>query len=209
MSASPAISGAILTGGRGLRMGAADKGLLPFLGRPLIGHVIERLRPQVESIVISANRHRDRYVQLGFPVVADRERDFSGPLAGIARVLEEVTTPYVLVAPCDTPFLPTHLAASLAAGLAAHGGEAAVARGGGRVQPLCILLRRGVDRDLLRYRASGGSKVRDWVLGLRHCVVDFPERSDAFCNINTPDELHAAAFYMSGMFSMAAGSQRS
>lgn len=187
------ICGAILAGGRGQRMGAADKGLLPFLGRPLISHVIERLRPQVGSIIVSANRHPDGYAQWGFPVVSDRDRGFAGPLAGIARVLEEVTAPYVLVAPCDMPFLPSCLAKTLMAALTAHGGEAAVARGEGRLQPLCILLKRGVEQDLIRYRESGGAKVRDWVLGLRHCVVDFPGRPEAFCNINTPHKLRAAA----------------
>lgn len=187
------ITGAILAGGRGRRMGAVDKGLLPFLGRPLISHAIERLRPQVENIVVSANRHHDRYAQLGLPVVSDRDGGFSGPLAGIARILEEVTADYVLVVPCDMPFLPLDLARTLLAGLTAHGSEAAVAHGASRLQPLCVLLKRDVEWGLMRYRRSGGAKVRDWLQGLRHCVVDFPETPEAFCNINTPDNLHAAA----------------
>jgi len=186
------ICGAILAGGRGLRMGEADKGLLPYLGQPLIKHVIDILRPQVESILISANRHLDEYAQLGFPVVSDREGGFSGPLAGIARVLEEVTAPFVLVVPCDMPFLPADLALRLMAALTTHGGELAVAYGAGRLQPLCILMKRDVGEDLIRYRESGGAKVRDWALGLRHCVVDFPGRSEAFCNINTPENLCSA-----------------
>jgi molybdenum cofactor guanylyltransferase len=187
------ISGAILAGGRGQRMGAADKGLLPFLGRPLISHVVDILRPRVESIIVSANRHRDRYARLGFPVVSDRDSGFSGPLAGIARVLEEVATPYVLVVSCDMPFLPRDLARSSMAALTAHGGEVAVARGAGRLQSLCILMKRDVEQELMGYRESGGAKVRDWVLSLRHSVVDSPGRPEAFCNINTPDNLHTAA----------------
>ena len=187
-----AISGAILAGGRGQRMGEADKGLLPVLGRPLINYVIDILRPQVESILISANRHCEVYARLGFPVVSDRDGGFSGPLAGIARVLEEAATPYILVVPCDMPFLPADLARCLMAALTAHGGELAVARGAGRLQPLCILMKREVDRDLIRYRESGGATVREWVLGLRHSVVDFPGSSEAFCNINTPEDLHSA-----------------
>ena len=187
------ISGVVLAGGRGLRMDAADKGLLPFIGRPLISHVIERLKPQVRDIIVSANRHHDAYMRLGFPVVSDRDGDFSGPLAGIARVLEEVTGPYVLVVPCDMPFLPTDLAGNLLAALTAQDAEAAVARGADRLQPLCILLKRDVRQSLTAYRDAGGAKVQRWVMGLRHCVVDFPDHPEAFCNINTPDKLRAAA----------------
>jgi len=186
------VSGAILAGGRGQRMGEEDKGLLPFLGRPLINHVVDILRPQVESILISANRHHENYAQLGFPVVSDRDGGFSGPLAGIARVLEEATTHFVLVVPCDMPFLPADLVRCLMVALTTRGGELAVAHGAGRLQPLCILMKREVGRDLIRYRESGGAKVREWVLGLRHSVVDFPGRSEAFCNINTPENLHSA-----------------
>lgn len=187
------ISGAILAGGRGQRMGGADKGLMPFLGRPLISHVIEILRPQVERIIVSANRNQDRYAQLGVPVVSDREGGFSGPLAGVARVLEELTAPYVMIVPCDMPLLPPNLVMSLMAALTIHDGEAAIASGSGRLQPLCILTKRDVGENLMRYRESGRAKVTEWVLGLRHCIVDFTERAEAFCNINTPDNLHSAA----------------
>ena len=87
------------------------------------------------------------------------------------------------------PFLPVDLAKNLIAALTAHGGEVAVTRGAGRLQPLCILMKREVEQDLIRYRESGGAKVRDWVLGLHHCVVDFPDQPDAFRNINTRDNL--------------------
>lgn len=187
------ISGAILAGGRGRRMDAADKGLLPLLGRPLICHVIERLRPQVNSIIISANRHYDRYAQLGCPVFSDHDGGSSGPLAGLARILEEATTTYVMVVPCDMPFLPLHLADTLAVGLTADGGVAAVAHGAGRLQPLCLLLKRDVGPGLKRYRRSGGRKVSDWLEGLQPCVVAFPGCPEAFCNINTPEKLRSAA----------------
>jgi len=193
MLARDHISGAVLAGGRGLRMNAADKGLMPFAGRPLIGHVIARLRPQVGSIIVSANRHHDAYARLGFPVVTDRDGDFSGPLAGISRVLEEVISPYVLIVPCDMPFLPPDLAGRLSTALTAQDAEAAIARGAGRLQPLCLLLRQDVQGSLGAYRDAGGLKVRNWVLSLRHCIVDFPDCPEAFCNINTPDNLRTAA----------------
>lgn len=203
------ICGAILAGGRGQRMGAVDKGLLIFLGRPLIGHVIDLLKPQVGSIIVSANRHHDRYASFGVRVVSDRERDYPGPLAGIARILEDVTTPFVLIVPCDMPFLPPNLAEILMKALITHGCEAAVVRGADRLQHLCLLLRHDVERNLIHYRELGKERVRDWVLGLRHCVVDFPDCPEAFCNINTLDTLHSAALtYKNGTSSVAADNQR-
>jgi molybdopterin-guanine dinucleotide biosynthesis protein A len=187
------ITGAILAGGCGRRMDGADKGLLPFEARPLISHVIDVIGPQVGSLIVSANRHRERYAQLGFPVVADHEIDFAGPLAGIVRILEHVVTPYVLVVPCDMPFLPQQLAGYLMEALTGSDAQAAVAYGAGRLQPLCVLLRRDVEEDLRRYREAGGAKVEQWLLRLRHVIVEFPDNPETFRNINTPDELLAAA----------------
>lgn len=186
------ITGAILAGGRGRRMDGADKGLLPFQGRPLISHVIDVIGPQVGSLIVSANRHRDRYMQLGFPVVADHESDFAGPLAGIARVLEQALTPYVLVTPCDMPYLPRRLARHLMEASTGSNAQAAVAHGAGRLQPLCVLLRRDLADDLSGYREAGGAKVEQWLLRLKHVVVEFSGSPEVFRNINTPDELLAA-----------------
>ena len=186
------ISGAILAGGRGQRMGGMDKGLLTFLGRPLFSHVVEILRPQVGNIVVNANRNHDDYALLGYPVISDHDLTFSGPLAGIARILDYVTTPYTLIVPCDMPFLPNHLAASLLAALKTRGGDAAVARSGSLLQPLCLLLTHDAQYDLMDYRGLGGAKVRDWMVRLRHCIVDFPDQPQAFCNINTPHQLRSA-----------------
>jgi len=187
------ITGAILAGGRGLRMDGADKGLLPYQGRPLISHVIDVIRPQVGSIVVSANRHRESYAQLGFPVVSDRDGGFPGPLAGIARVLEEAGTPYVLIVPCDMPFLPRRLASRLAEALVEGDAQASLAYGAGRLQPLCVLLRCDAQEDLRDYRMAGGAKVELWLRRLRHAVAEFPNGQKAFRNINTPDELIAEA----------------
>lgn len=182
------ITGAILAGGRGRRMGGADKGLMGYECQALIAHVIDAIRPQVASLIISANRHHREYAAMGLPVVADAEGGFAGPLAGIARVLRELMTPYLLVVPCDMPFLPGDLAPRLAEALARSGTEAAVARGDGHLQPLCILVCREVEDDLRRFRASGDAKVTRWVQGLRHVTVDFPD-AGAFRNINMPADL--------------------
>src|SRR5687767_10821159 len=103
------ITGVILAGGQGRRMGGADKGLVEFLGKPLISHVIQRLSPQVDEILISANREMETYAALGHPVMADALEGFAGPLAGLHMGMTEARHPYVLTVPCDTPLLPMSL----------------------------------------------------------------------------------------------------
>ena len=111
------ITGLVLAGGKGSRMGGADKGLVCFKDTPLVEYVIDILEPQCKTLVISANRNEDVYKDFGYPVVTDENRNFSGPLAGIAAGLEIVETPYMVVAPCDSPFLPTDYVERLANGL--------------------------------------------------------------------------------------------
>lgn len=183
------ITGLILAGGRGRRMGGADKGLLDYDGRPLIVRAIEVLRPQAGPLILSVNRHHQRYAAFGLPVFSDDDGEFAGPLAGIARALREATTPYLMVVPCDMPGLPGDLVSRLAEALAGSGAEAAVAQGDGRVQPLCILIAREVEESLRRFRAAGDAKVMRWVQGLRSVTVDFSDRPAAFRNINTTADL--------------------
>ena len=121
------ITGVILAGGRGQRLGGVDKGLVPFRGRPLVEHVISILRPQVGRLVISANRNRETYAAYGVPVIADAIGDFHGPLAGILSALRAADTRFVLSAPCDTPAPPTDLAARLIAALVREQAPIAVA----------------------------------------------------------------------------------
>ena len=100
------ISAVILAGGRGARMGGADKGLLPLGGKPMIAHVIERLAPQVGTLLICANRNLEAYRQFGLPVISDHFADYCGPLAGLHSALSTISTDWLISAPCDTPFLP-------------------------------------------------------------------------------------------------------
>ncbi|MEK7321898.1 MAG: molybdenum cofactor guanylyltransferase MobA [Pseudomonadota bacterium] len=186
------ITGLILAGGRGRRMNGDDKGLLTFQGRPLIAHVIETLAPQVGPLLISANRHLARYANWGRPVIADRYEDFRGPLAGIASGLAQVATPYLMVAPCDTPFLPAHLVERLAAALETEPADAAVAFGAGRMQALCVLLSRELEADLSMYLADSDRSATGWLRRHRHLLVDFSDEPRAFVNINTPRDLAAA-----------------
>ncbi|MGZ3183744.1 MAG: molybdopterin molybdotransferase MoeA [Telluria sp.] len=186
------ITGLLLAGGRGTRMGGVNKGLQPFRGMTMAEHVLERLAPQVGAIVINANESAERYAQFGHPVVADHTPGFAGPLAGMEAGLRACVTPLLLTAPCDSPFLPADLAARLLDALELQGADLAVAatREGKRVQqhPVFCLMRASVLPSLEAFLADGGRKIDAWYAGLRVAEVLF-EDGDAFRNINTRDEL--------------------
>ncbi len=184
------ISGIILAGGRASRMGGEDKGLTPLLGEPMIAHVIHRIQRQLTTLVISANRNQAQYQQFGFPVVSDHLNTFEGPLAGIARGMEAVETPLVLVTPCDTPLLPLDLVSRLQQTLLQSNRPIAVAEGDGRLQPLCFLARRTLLDSVNDSLQQGERRVHRWMDSLRpaHCHFDTP---DAFININRPEQRSA------------------
>jgi molybdopterin-guanine dinucleotide biosynthesis protein A len=179
----------ILAGGRGRRMGAADKGWVEFEGRALIEHVIARFAPQVDELLISANRNLERYAALGCPVVPDLLPDYPGPLAGLQAALQCARYDLIATAPCDSPFLPMDLVERLSSALERSAARIAVPRAGGRLQPVFLLCRKSVAPELDRYLASGGRKVEAWCTSL-HCVeVDLESEAEAMRNLNTPEEL--------------------
>lgn len=186
------ITGVILAGGLGRRMGEQDKGLLPLEGRPLVVHVIDVLRPQVGRLIISANRNLDRYRALGLPVVEDMVGEFFGPLVGMASAMRDASSPLVLAVPCDAPSVPADLCARLYRQMRATGADISVAHDGTRMQPVFALLRRDLLSDLLEYLNKGGRKIDTWYAKHRLVLTDFSDRPDAFLNINTPQELIAA-----------------
>ena len=196
MAAAPsreAITGLVLAGGRGQRLGGVDKGLQAWRGQPLVDHAIARLAPQVAEILISANRNAADYASRGARVLADARDDFPGPLAGVLAGLRAASTPWLAVVPCDSPRLPNDLVARLAHGLDGHA-AAVVQRdlgaAGVRIEPVCCLLATSLADDLARYLAEDGRKVEAWVS--RHASpvrFDRPEDAAAFANINTPDDL--------------------
>lgn len=190
MSAAEAtdITGLILAGGRGSRMAGADKGLTLLGGRPLAAHVIERLAPQVGSLLINANRHGADYARYGYPVLADRIDGFVGPLAGLHAGLLACATPLLVSAPCDSPFLPLDLVARLHARLVADDAQIAIPQTSDGLQPVFALVRREVAAPLTAYLAAGGRQLQAWCRQLRLATVDFPD-SAAFRNINTLEEL--------------------
>lgn len=196
------ITGLLLAGGRGSRMGGVDKGLQLFNGEPLALHAIRRLAPQVGRLMVNANRHLADYEAFGVPVWTDSLADYPGPLAGFLAGLEHCTTPWLLTVPCDTPLFPPDLAARLAEAVASSDAEIAMAAAPEAVdgntvlrpQPVFCLLRASLHGSLRRFIAAGGRKVHAWTA--QHRTVEAPfdrpgDAPDAFFNANTLAELHA------------------
>lgn len=181
------VTGIILAGGMGRRMGGIDKGLIPLQGRPLVAHVLERLRPQVDALLINANRELDTYRGFGYPVISDAIGGFAGPLAGLHCGMSAAATELVVTVPCDSPFLPTDLVARLARAMSAA--DLAVARTGDQPHPVFCLCRTSLLPDLTHFLESGGRKIDAWYAGLHSIEVDFTDEAAAFANINTPEEL--------------------
>ena len=183
------ITGVVLAGGMGRRMGGVDKGLQTLRGRPMAAWVVERLQPQVGPLIINANQNLDRYAEFGCPVVPDQIPDFAGPLAGLHAALSAARTPLVVTAPCDSPFLPEDLVFRLFSALTAAGAELAVARTFDQPHPVFCLCRREVLPHLTEFLESGGRKIDCWYASLKIVEVAFDDVADAFENINTRDEL--------------------
>jgi molybdopterin-guanine dinucleotide biosynthesis protein A len=183
----------ILAGGQGRRMGGVDKGLQLLQGRPLIAWVLERLGPQVDEILVSANQNLERYRSFGHPVLADEVGGFAGPLAGLERGLAVARNELVVTAPCDSPFLPAQLVDRLHEALLRDVAELAVARTGEQPHPVFCLCKRSLHADLRDYLAAGGRKIDTWYARLRVVEVPFDDVPEAFSNINTRDELQSHA----------------
>ena len=182
------ITGLILAGGLARRMGGGDTGLQPFRGKALVAHALERLAPQVDKLIINANQNRPAYEAFGYPVVADTLGGFAGPLAGVHAGLAICSTPLLLSAPCDSPFLPLDLASRLRAQLIVSGAQLAVARSGDRAQLVIALIRRELQDSLSSFLDGGGHKVETWYAELNVIEVPFADEA-AFANINTLEEL--------------------
>ncbi|GKS85582.1 molybdenum cofactor guanylyltransferase MobA [Acidovorax sp. SUPP1855] len=212
------ITGLVLAGGQGSRMGGQDKGLQPFQGVPLALHALQRLQSQVGPRLVSANRHLDRYATFGVPVVTDAEPGHAGPLAGFLAGLSRCETPWLLTVPCDTPLFPPDLARRLMAAAWAMdtaGGPADLAIAAApqadgpatdalhpgapgpallRTQPVFCLLRASLRESLAQFMAGGGRKIGAWIAQHPCAVAAFDQPGDdplGFCNANTLAELHA------------------
>ena len=185
------ITGVILAGGQGRRMGGVDKGLRELRGKPMIEWVLERFAPQVDSVLINANQNLELYARFGHPVITDEIGGFAGPLAGLQCALSAARHPLVATVPCDSPFLPADLVARLDTALQVRQAQLAVARTGSQPHPVFCLCRRDVLPHLTQFLAGGGRKIDAWYATLRVVEVAFDDEPDAFSNINTPEELSA------------------
>jgi molybdopterin-guanine dinucleotide biosynthesis protein A len=187
------ITGLILAGGRGSRMGGVDKGLQNHRGMPLALHALMRLAPQVGAVMINANRNLGAYESFGVPVWPDALPDFAGPLAGFLAGLEHAETPYLATVPCDTPGFPADLVARLASGLEAADAEIAMVAtpedGRLRTQPVFCLLKTTLLESLVAFTAAGQRKIDAWTAQHRCVEVPFDD-AGAFFNANTLAELH-------------------
>lgn len=189
------ITGLILAGGQGSRMGGCDKGLILFEGKPLFLHALERLQPQVGKLIINANRNTEIYAGFDYPVVADvpnaQQEAFAGPLAGLLAGLRACTTDWLATVPCDSPAFPADLVACLSDAASANPcAHLIVARTPVQTHPVFMLVHRDMQQQLAAFLDSGERKLGFWQKQNGAVMVEFPDEA-AFANLNTPDELAA------------------
>jgi molybdopterin-guanine dinucleotide biosynthesis protein A len=183
------LTAVVLAGGLARRMGGQDKGLVEVFGKPMIEHVLDCLRPQVEQILINANRNHDIYASYNYPVISDSIEGYCGPLAGMASAMQHCDTAYLMATPCDSPFLPDDLVARLYNALQAEQASISVAHDGDRMQPVFALLDCNLLESLLAFLHSGERKIDRWY-AQQHCVLaDFSDCPDTFLNINSPEDI--------------------
>ncbi|MDD2833381.1 MAG: molybdenum cofactor guanylyltransferase, partial [Methylotenera sp.] len=165
------ISAIILAGGRATRMGGVDKGLVQFKARPLISHVIARLIPQVDEIIINANREISQYNTFGYRVLQDETANYPGPLAGIQLGLKYAKHDMVLCAPCDSPLLPENLALQLKTALIKVDADIAIAKCGDNIHPVFCLCKKTLLHSLNGFLAAGNRKVSAWQKSQKYVEV--------------------------------------
>jgi molybdenum cofactor guanylyltransferase len=201
------ITGVVLAGGRGSRMGGVDKGLQLYNGTPLAKHAIQRLRPQVGNLLINANRNLEIYQiwgsEVGAEVVVDGLADFAGPLAGFLVGLQQCQTPFLMTVPCDTPRFPSDLVDRLSGALIQHDADIAMAsspdeEGVLRHQPVFCLMKQTLLESLKVFTDADGRKIGAWAAQQKLVRVNFNEAHDdpkAFYNANTLQDLLQLSAY--------------
>ena len=188
------VTGIVLAGGRARRMGGVDKGLVDLDGAPMISHGVRRIRPQVNKMIISANRNLPEYRKWSDQVVADTIGEFDGPLAGMASGLELVETEFAVTVPCDSPLVSNDLVSRMYSACVSKAADIAVAHDGARLQPVFALLRRTLGASIVEFLESGERKIDKWFERHDFTAVDFSDTPESFLNINTQDDkLHLLA----------------
>lgn len=183
------ITGAILAGGRARRMHGEDKGLILFESKPLVKYVIDILSPQVGNLIINANRNHKEYAKYGFEIISDELSDYCGPLSGMASILNKIETPYLVTAPCDSPFLSTKLVSSLSSAMANENADISVAHNGLRVQPVFCMLKKTMVTSINEYLDRGERKIDKWFEQHAVAIADLSSYPESFKNFNSREEL--------------------
>lgn len=189
LSTLPTCSVLLLAGGRGQRMGGADKGLLDWQGRPLIAWLHELVRPLSDDLIISCNRNAERYAPYADSLIEDDDKDFPGPLAGIRAGLKVARHPWLLVLPCDAPRLDQELLLAL---LSQASEQPVVVRQGGYLEPLFSLIPTHLVAQLEDAWQAGERSPQRWLRSLAIATVDCPADDSRLANLNTPELLESA-----------------
>jgi molybdenum cofactor guanylyltransferase len=182
------ITAVVLAGGRGKRLGGLDKGLLNLDDKPLIEHILDAIKPQVDRIIINANRNQQQYTSYGYPVISDDLTDYQGPLAGFAAALSACETDYIITLPCDGPTVPADLVSRLAEALINQNAELAVAFDGQRMQRVYALIPFTLLGKLRVFLEAGDRKVGLWYAQHNVALADFSDVKETFFNINTEED---------------------
>jgi molybdenum cofactor guanylyltransferase len=189
------VTGLVLAGGKARRMGGQDKGLININGQAMIQYVLTALKPQVNRIIINANRNISEYETFGYSVISDQLEDYQGPLAGMAAAMEASETKFICICPCDGPLIAEDIVSRLYSAISTSSSEdsnskinIAVAHDGKRMQPVYALLNCSLRQSLLDYLHSGERKIDRWYSQHNAKTVDFSDKQDCFININTPED---------------------
>lgn len=179
------LSGVILAGGLARRMGGIEKALVEFQGETLLSHVIKKVQPQVKILYLNINKKDGQYQRFNLPILKDELEGFLGPLAGILTALNKIETTYLLVVPCDTPFVSLNLAEKLFKEMQQQNALGAVVHDGERLQPTFLLLHKQLRNDLETYLQNGQRSIEQWLE--RHLIakVNFSSQANDFINFNT------------------------
>lgn len=185
---SPPITGVVLCGGRGQRMGGQDKGLLTYQGQPLVFHAIRALSVVTDTIIINANRNHDAYRAWGYPVFSDADDRYAGPLAGLLMALRQARTPWVLCLPCDMPHFDGDCLTRLYRVWRNHDCDICTVTDGNRLYPVVALVNSNLAESLACYLARGERKVESWFSKHRLIKVDYHDCPGVLTNLNTPED---------------------
>jgi len=193
------LTAVVLAGGMARRMGGQDKGLITLNGKPAIEYILEALKPQVDTLLISANRNLEQYRRYGYPVIEDKVGNYYGPLAGMASALQVCVSDRILTVPCDSPFIPSVLSNKLNTALLEKKADLSAAHDGERIQPVFAMLHRYLLPGLLAYLDAGGRRIDTWYAEHTMALADFSRWPDTFININTPEDKRYVEERMNGV----------